>query len=100
MPTFYQAADLPILLEDFGVPVTLGENTVRGLLDIADEEILDSGAPSPIIGKGVVFTLETGGLPGLAVGVTMTSEGATYKVRQMMQIGDGALTRALCEVVA
>lgn len=96
--SYYQAADLPVLLEDFGVDVTLGETTVKGILDEADEEILASGAPSPITGKGVVFTLETGALPGLDEGVSFTSGGTTYTVRQLMQYGDGAYTRVLCEV--
>lgn len=98
MTTFYQANDVPILLDEFGVDLTLGETTVKALLDLVDEEILDSGAPSPIVGKGVSFTIETGSLPGLVEGSTLTSEGTTYKARQIMQYGDGALTRVLCEV--
>ncbi len=99
MTTFFQAADLPFLLQDFGVPVLLGEVTVLALLDLADEEILASSAPSPIIGKGAVFTLVTGSLPGLTEGSLLSSEGTSYRARQLMQVGDGAFTRVLCEIV-
>lgn len=99
MTTYFGADDLSVLLDDFGVDVVLGEDSVKGLLDEVDEEILASGAPSPVTGKGVVFVLVTGSLPALLEGSILTSEGKTYKVRQRMQVGDGAYTRVLCEVV-
>ena len=95
----FQPADVPVLLEDFGVDIVLGEETVKGILDRNDEEILDSGAPSPITGQGVVITVASGTPIGVDEGVTITADGASYKVRQIMTFADGAYSRLFCEIV-
>lgn len=96
-PTYFGASDIPGMLEDMGVTLALGGATTKALLDQADEEILNATA-APVTGKAIVFTIQTGALPGLAMGSEVVSEAVTYKVRLLQQIEDGALTRVLCSL--
>lgn len=92
----FRVADLPALLADFGVPVTLGTTTVRGLLDREGELVLEEPGTSALAEQAVILTVPTGSLPGLAPGVTLVADGTTYRVRERLQVDDGALTRVRC----
>jgi hypothetical protein len=75
-----------------GVDVTLGAVTVKGLVDIADESLVQ-GAAATFYGKTVVITVKTGAFgPELAEDAAITADGVAYRVQQVLQIDDGALT--------
>lgn len=100
MPTgFYGAADINALLADFGVPVTVGAVTAKGLEDAADETMLsaESGA-AHLVGRVRVVLVKTGTFT-LAAKADITVDGTAYKVRDYAQIDDGALTRIVCAKV-
>lgn len=86
--------DITAMLDELGVSVTLGANETKGLVDYADELLLESDV-SASIGRMLAVTIKTGSLPGLAVGSTLTVDGSAYKAREVLRIGDGALTRVL-----
>lgn len=102
MATYYGASDIDEMLAEFGAPVritVLGEeHEVRGLLDIADEELLrELGQATTIVGKVRVLTLRTGALPGVVQGAVLEvdeeSGTVTRTVVATRQVDDGALTR-------
>lgn len=74
-----------------GVDVTVGATTVKGLVDIADESVLQ-GQAADFVGHVVSVTVKTGALTGLAEGVALTADGVNYQVMRVQQIDDGALT--------
>lgn len=91
-------SDIPALLADFGVDITVGGITTKALLDVADEEMLELAKTvgSSVVGKAIVFTFQTSALPAVDVGQELVSEQVTYTIRQRMRGGDGALTKLLC----
>lgn len=91
-------SDLQYLLADMGVTVSVGSSSTKGLLDSADGEIL-AGAASGVLGKTIAVTVRTGVLSGLATGATATVASTSYKVRDVTQLDDGALTKFYCQLV-
>jgi hypothetical protein len=93
--TYYGAADLPVLLADFGVDVSIQSVTVKGLTDRAGGESFP-GEQAQAFGASLVVTIETGSLPGLAAGEAIVVDGVTRTVRHHEPIDDGAWTRIFC----
>jgi hypothetical protein len=80
--------DLDLFLADFGVPVTSGNVTGIGILDM----------PSEIVADGVVLTtdykvtVKTSQFGGLLYGAPVTVNGVNYQVREAMKVDDGSFT--------
>jgi hypothetical protein len=80
--------DLDLFLADFGVPVTSGNVTGIGILDM----------PSEIVADGVVLTtdykvtVKTSQFGGLLYGAPVTVDGVNYQVREAMKVDDGSFT--------
>lgn len=89
------ADDIAVMLADFGQPIASGGRTARGLVDSADEALMQSGGPSPFIGRSTVVTFRTGDLVA-AEGDEITIAGVRYFIREKLQLEDGLLTRILC----
>jgi hypothetical protein len=91
MPNF-GAGDVPALLRDLGVDVTLGATTVKGLVDRAGSRILEGdGTPAAMIGRDILVTMQQGSLPGLAVKSQLTVDGVSWVVSTILEIEDGEL---------
>ncbi len=92
--------DLPGLLEELGVPVTLGATTTRAIKRKFTEELFqDTDAPE-LLSRAIVAVIQTGSLPALKSGAAITVDGAAYKVRRWLEDGHGTLTRIICVRVA
>lgn len=95
---YYGASDIDEMLAEFGAPVritVLGEeHEARGLVDVADEELLrDLGQASTLVGTLQVVTLRTGALPGVVQGAKLTVDEEDRTVVATRRVDDGALTR-------
>lgn len=89
----FGAADLPSLYADMGVPVIVAGTTTKGLVDRADEEFLQAdGSSAGQIGRRVVVSVQTGTLPALARGVSITVNGEAFKVLSFEVFNDGQET--------
>lgn len=77
-----------VFLNDFGVAVTFGSYTGKGILDM----------PSEIIAGGMVLTtdyqltVKTADFPGMDRGDSITVDGSTYTIREARQIDDGVFS--------
>ncbi len=87
--------DITVLLMDMGQTISAGGKSTRGLVDSADEALMQAGTPSPFIGRSIVVTLRTGAIP-LAEGGAISIDGKAHIVREKYQLDDGLLTRVLC----
>ena len=82
--------DLGVFLADFGVPVTSGNVSGSGILDM----------PGMLVADGMVITTdytlrcEASKFGGLAYGASITVDSASYTVRENRLIDDGAF----CEI--
>jgi hypothetical protein len=89
------AEDTSALFRDFGVTVTHGARTARAILD----------QPTTAMLGGLVnledyqLTLDAADLPDLAHGETVTIAGASYLVREVLALDDGALKRVTLRLV-
>ena len=86
--------DITAMLDEIGVSVTLGANETKGLVDYADELVLETDVTASV-GRMLAVTIKTGSLSGLAIGSALTVDGSPYKAREVLRIGDGALARIL-----
>jgi len=92
--------DLPGILEELGVEVTLGGASTHGVKRRFTEEMLrDSDAPE-LLSRSVVVTIKSGSLPALSSGAAITVDGIAYKVKRHMEEEHGTLTRINCVLVA
>lgn len=92
----FGAADVPSLLADFGAPITVGADTVLGLVDRDDVPQLGTDGMSAFTSREVVVTIQTGTLPGLTVGGAITVDGSALKVSAVHALDDGELTKIVC----
>lgn len=101
MPTFFQDADIPSMLIDFGVPVDFDGVSARGLVDYVDEVVLKENGIGGAVNKVITVALQTSAFPSLASGEPVinkpiTVEDVAYKVCVPLQQADGAMTHLLC----
>lgn len=96
MTTFYRNADIPAMLADFGVPVTIGAATANGIVDYVDAVTLQQNGITGVIGKTITVMVQTSVFPAVKVGDSLTVDGVPYKVRLREQQTDGAITHLLC----
>lgn len=94
-PTYFREAGIQPLLNRAGVDVTVASVTAKGVVDLADEEVLQMGLGEQF-GKVITVVVKTGTFPALIEGVALTTMGTTYKVHRLVQQGDGATTKAFC----
>lgn len=96
--TYFGTSDLPALLAGFGVPVVWGAGpgtpTGKGLVDEADEEMLNAAGVN-FTGRETAVTIETERFAGLKENDTITVDGQTRTVLSVHRFGDGALSRVL-----
>lgn len=92
--------DLPGILQEQGVPVTLGGASTYGVKRRFTEEMLrDSDAPE-LLSRSIVVTIKSGSLPALSSGSAITVEGTAYKVKRYSEEEHGTLTRIHCVLIA
>ena len=80
--------DLSLYFADFGVAVTSGAVTGKGILDMPSQVIVNGSVLSTEYSV-VVLTSEFG---GLLYGAAITVDGISYSVREAMLITDGLFT--------
>jgi hypothetical protein len=66
-----------------------------GIVDETDQDMLSAGDVT-IAGHVIAVTVETEAFPGLAAAATLTVDEVEYRVVQVRQLDDGALTRTWC----
>jgi hypothetical protein len=100
---FYGDADIPFLLgADFGVAVRIAgmSQDIPGIPDYVGKDVLLSGGVSGISGTDIVISVQTSILPKpLRNRTTLTVDGASMRLRDSLQTGDGAVTHLICEVL-
>lgn len=91
-PTFFGSDDIPALLADVGVDVTVGATTVKGIRDEVGAQAYQ-GDQGTAVGTFVAVFVQRGALPGLAMGGAIQVDGVDLIARSIQPIDDGALLR-------
>jgi hypothetical protein len=97
--SFLGGPDIPSVLADLAliggtVDVTLGGRTVTGVFDREAVEVLGDEMPGVVSDEEIVH-IQTGVLPGLASGMSITVGGFPYVAQKALPYGDGAMTRII-----
>lgn len=86
-------ADLTVFFADFGVDVTVGADTTKGLKDAELEQVLrGTSVGDVVLGERETVLVETGSLSGLAQGAAITVDGNARTVGSHGLLEDGKLT--------
>lgn len=85
------AESLDVFFADFGDDATWNGLTQKVLLDAPTEEILGGR----VLSAEYVITLPTGAFPGIARGANVVIGSATFAVREVRIVGDGAIKELL-----
>lgn len=85
-----------VFLNDFGVAVTFGSSTGKGILD----------QPTEIIAGGMVLTtdyqltVKTSDFTGMDRGDSITVAGSTYTIREVRAVDDGVFSHVFLSKAA
>lgn len=89
------AEDLDLFLNDFGVAVSFGSATAKGILDMPTEII----AGGMVLNTDYQLTFKTTALAGLGYQSSITVDGAAYVVREVRALDDGKFSVAFMSKV-
>src|SRR5579863_1666343 len=93
--TAFGDSDIPTLLADMGIAVTVGGVNGIGLLDEADEILVQDADRGQVVVLATTLTVRTTDFPSAAIGQTVAVGSRNFTVRERLRIGDGGLTKLL-----
>jgi hypothetical protein len=91
----FRDADIPTLLADMGIAVTVGGVAGIGLLDEADEIIVQDGSRGGVVMLASTLTVQTSAFPTVKIGDPIVIGSTNFTVRERLREGDGGLTKLL-----
>lgn len=100
MTTFWNNADIPLLIEVVGgVDVVIGAVSVKGVVDTPEDVYDSQSEPQREHGNVVVgvtrVLVQTSAIPAARIDDAITVEGVSYSIRDRKRVGDGAMTAIL-----
>lgn len=93
--TAFGDSDIPTLLADMGIAVVVGGVNGIGLLDEADEVLVQDADRGQVVVLATTLTVRTTDFPLAAIGQAVAVGPRNFTVRERLRIGDGGLTKLL-----
>jgi len=91
-------SDIPTLMADMGIAITLGGVAGIGLLDEADQILVQDQSRGEVVATATTLTIQTSAFPGLKIGDAVVANGKNFTVRERIRESDGGLTKLLLGV--
>lgn len=91
-------ADIPTLMADMGIPISVGGVMGIGLLDEADQIFVQDAQRGEVIATATTLTVQSSAFPNCKVGDVVAVNGKTFTVRERLRESDGGLTKLLLGV--
>ncbi len=88
-------ADIPALMADMGITVTVGAVDGVGLLDEADQILVQDAQRGEVVATATTLTIQTSAFPAVAIGATVVIGSRNFTVRERLRESDGGLTKLL-----
>lgn len=88
-------SDIPFLMADMGIPITVGGVPGIGLLDEADQIFVQDANRGEVVATATTLTIQTSAFPTCRIGDAVTVGGKTFSVRERLRESDGGLTKLL-----
>lgn len=91
-------ADIPTLLADMGIAITVGGVPGIGLLDEADSIEVNDQNRGGVTVLATTITVQTSAFPNVKIDDAVVVGSKSFRVRERLRIGDGGLTKFLLGV--
>jgi hypothetical protein len=88
-------SDIPALMADMGIAVTIGGVGGVGLLDEADEILVQDAARGQVVVTMTTLTVRSSDFPAVAIDAAVVIGAKNFTVRERLRMGDGGLTKLL-----
>lgn len=88
-------ADIPALMADMGIAVTVGGVGGVGLLDEADQILVQDSNRGEVVATATTLTIQTSAFPSAKIGDAVIAGGRNFTVRERLRESDGGLTKLL-----
>jgi len=88
-------ADIPALMADMGIAITVGGVAGIGLFDAADEVLVQDAQRGQVVVLMSTLTVQTSAFPNVAIDAAVVIGVLNFTVRERERIGDGGLTKLL-----
>jgi len=82
-------------MSDMGIAITVGGVAGVGLLDEADEILVQDAARGQVVVMMTTLTVRTSDFPTVAIDAAVVIGTSNFTVRERLRIGDGGLTKLL-----
>jgi hypothetical protein len=88
-------ADIPALMKDMGIAITVGGVAGIGLLDEADQILVQDVNRGEVVATATTVTIQTSAFPGTQIGQAVVVAGKNFTIRERLRDSDGGLTKLL-----
>jgi hypothetical protein len=88
-------SDIPTLMSDMGIAITVGGVAGVGLLDESDEVLVQDAARGQVVVMMTTLTVRTSDFPAVAIDAAVVIGSKNFTVRERLRMGDGGLTKLL-----
>lgn len=88
-------SDIPALMADMGIPVTVGGVVGVGLLDESDSILVNDEQRGQVVVQATTITVQTSAFPAAKIDDAVVAGAKNYTVRERLKEGDGGLTKFL-----
>ena len=91
-------ADIPALMKDMGIAVTVGGVAGIGLLDEADQILVQDVNRGEVVATATTLTIQTSAFPNAKIGDAVIVGSRNFTIRERLRESDGGLTKLLLGV--
>lgn len=91
----FRDSDIPGLLADMGIAITVGGVAGIGLLDEADSIEVNDQNRGGVTVLATTITVQTSAFPNMKIGDAVVAGSRNYTIRERLRVGDGGLTKLL-----
>ncbi|MGH9208201.1 MAG: head-tail joining protein [Candidatus Acidiferrales bacterium] len=88
-------SDIPALMADMGIAITVGGAGGVGLLDEADQILVQDVNRGEVVATATTLTIQTSAFPNAKIGDAVVANGHNFTVRERLRESDGGLTKLL-----
>jgi hypothetical protein len=88
-------SDIPALMADMGIAITVGVVPGVGLLDEMDQIIVEDLTRGQVVMTATTLTIQTSAFPACKIGDAVVANGKSFTIRERLREGDGGLTKLL-----
>jgi co-chaperonin GroES (HSP10) len=91
-------SDIPTLMADMGIAITVGGVAGIGLLDEADQILVQDQNRGEVVATATTLTIQTSQFPNIKIGDAVIANARNFTIRERIRESDGGLTKLLLGV--